>query len=103
MTTQKAQGTFGPSRRRFVKRAAAMSGALLYWTSLVPSVAGEKTQDPLSGDPFLEQTDLFEAHSEGYTTYRIPTLAVSSKGTLLALCEARKGEGGDWSDIDILM
>src|SRR5262249_28678771 len=43
------------------------------------------------GDPVLEKRDLFEAGQGGYTMYRIPGLVVTSKGTLLAYCEARKG------------
>ncbi|HAX42662.1 MAG TPA: sialidase family protein [Bryobacteraceae bacterium] len=45
---------------------------------------------------------LFEAGTHGYRGYRIPALVMSSKGTLLAFCAARK-ELGDWADIDIAM
>ena len=46
---------------------------------------------------------LFEAGTEGYYTYRIASLVSSSQGTLLAFCAARKGNGGDWDPIDIVM
>jgi sialidase-1 len=45
---------------------------------------------------------LFEAGAAGYRGYRIPALVMSTKGTLLAFCAARK-ELGDWADIDIAM
>ena len=55
-------------------------------------VAGERVGDPL-----------FSAHKDGYHTYRIPALAVTTKGTVLAFCEGRKGGGGDSGDIDLLV
>src|SRR6516162_7926986 len=54
-------------------------------------------------EPFLDKIDVFEAGKEGYTLYRIPGIVVTAKGTVLAYCEARKGEGGDWTTIDILL
>jgi sialidase-1 len=50
-----------------------------------------------------EKLDLFEAGTGGYALYRIPGLAVTSKGTVLAYAEARKSDRGDWGPIDILM
>ena len=49
------------------------------------------------------QTNLWEAQRDGYHTYRIPALAVTPKGTLLAFCEGRKHGGGDAGDIDLLV
>ncbi len=46
---------------------------------------------------------LFEAGTHGYFTYRIASLVATNKGTLLAFCSARKGRGGDWEPIDIVM
>ena len=40
-------------------------------------------------DEFV-QTDVFVSGEEGYNTYRIPSLIVTPKGTLLAFCEGRK-------------
>jgi sialidase-1 len=53
-------------------------------------------------EPFLEKIDLFEAGQSGYAVYHIPGVVVTSKGTVLAWCEARK-KGGDWDAIDILL
>jgi len=51
----------------------------------------------------LEKIDLFEAGLEGYALYRIPGIVVSKSGAVLAYCEARKSDKGDWGPIDILM
>jgi len=51
----------------------------------------------------LDQFDLFVAGQGGYHTYRIPALAVTTKGTLLAFCEGRKHGAGDAGEIDMLL
>jgi len=48
-----------------------------------------------------ERIALFERGKGGYKNYRIPSLIVSKKGTLLAFCEGR--EAGDAGDIDLLL
>lgn len=55
-----------------------------------------------SAPPEPVRIDLFEGGTGGYVTYRIPAVVVTSKGTLLAFCAARK-DYGDWADIDIAM
>jgi len=49
----------------------------------------------------LSQKPLFVQGVGGYNNYRIPSLLTTNAGTLLAFCEGR--EGGDSSDIDLLM
>jgi sialidase-1 len=51
----------------------------------------------------LTQTELFQAGEGGYHTYRIPSLIVTVKGTLLAFCEGRHNSGSDAGDIDVLL
>ncbi|MBI1913308.1 MAG: CocE/NonD family hydrolase [Planctomycetes bacterium] len=53
--------------------------------------------------PVLEQQTLFKAGTGGYHTYRIPSLIVTKKGTLLAFCEGRKNGAGDSGAIDLLL
>lgn len=45
----------------------------------------------------------FAGGKEGYHTYRIPALAVTKRGTVLAICEGRKNSWGDSGDIDLVM
>ena len=56
-----------------------------------------------SDDRFFDKLHLFKAREGGYATYRIPGIVVSTAGTVLAYCEARKSARGDWGTIDILM
>lgn len=56
-----------------------------------------------AAEPRLDKTPLFEAGKGGYASFRIPCLAVTGNGTLLAFCEARRTTGGDWGAIDILL
>jgi hypothetical protein len=57
----------------------------------------------IPAEQVMNKTDLFEAGTAGYATYRIPGIVVTGGGTLLAYCEARKGLQGDWGAIDIMM
>jgi sialidase-1 len=51
----------------------------------------------------LDQVDVFAAGTGGYHTFRIPALAVTKKGTLLAICEGRKTGRGDHGDVDLVL
>lgn len=50
-----------------------------------------------------ETQTLWTSGEGGYHTYRIPALAVSKQGTLLAFCEGRKNGRGDAGNIDLLL
>jgi sialidase-1 len=84
------------NRREFVK---TMSGVALVGEAYFGSAAAST----MVGAPMLEKLDLFEAGVGGYATYRIPGVVMTKKGMLLAYCEARKSERGDWNTIDILL
>ncbi|MDO8538976.1 MAG: sialidase family protein [Opitutaceae bacterium] len=51
----------------------------------------------------VQQTDIFVAGQDGYSTYRIPAIIRAQNGTLLALCEGRKTNASDRGDIDMLI
>jgi sialidase-1 len=51
----------------------------------------------------LKQTELFISGTNGYNTFRIPALAVSNSGTILAFCEGRRSSSSDSGDIDIVL
>jgi len=50
-----------------------------------------------------EPNALFKSGEEGYKCYRIPTIVITNKGTLLAFAEARKNGCGDAGDIDLVV
>jgi sialidase-1 len=51
----------------------------------------------------ITQTPVFVAGQNGYHTYRIPSVIVTAKGTLLAFCEGRKLGRADSGDIDLVL
>jgi sialidase-1 len=78
---------FRPWRNRLALQSFALSGALV--------------APPPPAKPFGEP--LFVSGQDGYHTYRIPALAVTPKGVVLAFCEGRKTGGGDSGDIDTVL
>ena len=58
----------------------------------------------LRGRPrFREAGRRFLGGQGGYHTYRVPSVIVTKKGTLLAFCEARKHHRSDDGDIDLVV
>ena len=51
----------------------------------------------------MDLIDVYVAGESGVHTYRIPALAVTRTGTLLAFAEARQDGGGDAGDIDLVV
>ena len=47
------------------------------------------------------KTALFKKDTDGHKVYRIPAMVVTTKGTILAFCEAR--QGGDFSDMELVL
>ncbi|RYD85546.1 MAG: exo-alpha-sialidase [Verrucomicrobiaceae bacterium] len=50
-----------------------------------------------------EKIDVFTKDTDGYRSYRIPSVIVTTKGTVLAFCEGRKTGSGDSGDIDLVL
>ncbi len=76
--------------------------AVIQAASTAPSTAQVFSAVARSTTPSLEQSEIFTGGQGGYPTYRIPGLAVTTKGTILAFVDARK-TSGDWSQIDICL
>lgn len=53
-------------------------------------------------EPVLEKKNLFSRRKRGFNNYRIPALAITQNGTILAACEARKKKS-DWACRAIMM
>jgi sialidase-1 len=56
-----------------------------------------------AASPRADVTPLFTSGENGYGRYRIPSLYVTPKETLLALCEGRVRAGGAAGDIDLVL
>ncbi len=78
---------FRPWRNRITMESFTIQGQLIDPPPLPEPV----------GDP------LFVSGQDGYHTYRIPALAVTNQGTILAFCEGRKNSRSDTGDIDLLV
>ena len=52
-------------------------------------------------EPSIERVTLFEEGRDGFTLYRIPGIVVTSRGSVLAYCEARKFSAADRGEIEI--
>ncbi len=49
----------------------------------------------------LEKTDIFRSGDNGVALFRIPGIVVTTKGTVLAYCEARRNARSDWGEIEV--
>jgi sialidase-1 len=56
-----------------------------------------------AAEPSLATTELYTRGQGDYLLYRIPGIVVTAKGAVLAYCEGRKNDRGDWNTIDILL
>ncbi len=66
-------------------------------------LAEEKPVTPQPAASALDQREVFVAGQDGYNTYRIPSVLVTAKGTILAFCEGRKTGRGDSGNIDVVL
>ena len=81
-------------RRDFLKLTAAGAGG----------ISVSKPSPPLRTDSLFRQKDVFFAGVDGIWEYRIPALVATTKGTLLALCDARVEKPGDApNNIDLVL
>ncbi len=57
----------------------------------------------IAATPFLEKTNLFQGGEQGIALYRIPGVVVTTNGTVLAYCEARRNSRSDWADSEVFL
>ena len=75
-------------------------------------VSGKEKSSTASDDDSVEKSnpeqtvfssDIFISGTEGYNTFRIPSITVTKTGTILAFCEGRKNGRSDSGDIDTVL
>jgi len=66
-------------------------------------LGGFEAISPAAEEQEAVKTPVFKAGEDGYHTYRIPAIVVSTNGTLLAFCEGRKYRRNDWGNVDIVL
>ncbi len=81
-------------RRRIMKYILKLLATLLF-VPLTTEAASERSE------PFLERCAVFPPGFNGIARYRIPGIVVTTKGTVLAYCEARKNDSKDWGEIEV--
>jgi len=87
--------------------AVLTAAAAIMALSPLAARAGENAAAPTAPAPAADLaahlTDVFVAGAGDYHTYRIPSLIVTPKGTLLAFSEGRKTGRGDTGNIDVVL
>jgi len=75
----------------------------IFITRLVLVFFGISFLNHLTAQPFISQKDIFVSGTDSYHTFRIPSIIVAPKGTILAFCEGRKNRRADTGDIDLVL
>jgi sialidase-1 len=87
--------------RRRIPVALALLAAALVGTACAGETGGPGRSGSAAAGA-IERTDLFKIGDGPYVMYRIPGIVVTARGTLLAYCEGRAGQG-DWTPQDVLL
>jgi sialidase-1 len=64
---------------------------------------GANPMQCMGDENILFRKDILKRNEGGYHTYRIPTMVITAKGTVLLFCEGRKTSRRDHGDVDLIM
>jgi len=86
------------------KKSLLLTGLMIFLLlSLTDAVSSASREGSAKEKQSLRKTDLFSSGTDGYNTYRIPALAVTNEGTVLAFCEGRRKSSSDTGYIDLVL
>jgi sialidase-1 len=83
--------------------SALVTTAVLAWNTACTHIESAHDTQTMSSKPMLTKIDLFENDMGGNKSYRIPGIVVTTKGTILAYCEARRDGPADYGEITTLL
>jgi len=66
-------------------------------------ILGTHSLQCMSDENIIFRKDILKRNEGGYHTYRIPTMVITAKGTVLLFCEGRKTSRRDHGDVDLIM
>lgn len=79
-------------------------GRLLWLSAVVAPWAPSTANDAVDiAQPEIVKIELFHSGHADYRSYRIPSLAITRQGTLLAAVAGRFDGHGDWGNIDTML
>ena len=76
---------------------------ILILVVLIPPISHVTVSATENAAPVLEQQELFRAGVRGYQLFRIPSLVVTKRGTILAFAEGRNAPPRDFGNNDLTM
>ena len=80
-----------------IRMREVVNSATVLWLMLA-AIGSAKAAEPM-----FTQVEVFKAGEEGYHTFRIPSLIITKKGTVLAFSEGRRNSQSDTGDINTVL
>lgn len=82
-----------------IKKMLLYFFSTVLFLSAIPSLSSASSGE----EPYFQNTNLYVSGTEGYHTFRIPSLLTLKAGTVLAFAEGRKNSASDTGNIDVVL
>jgi sialidase-1 len=84
-----------------MKQMKSLKSFTIFFLTLL--ILGTHPLQCMSEENIIFRKDILKRNEGGYHTYRIPTMIITAKGTVLLFCEGRKTSRRDHGDVDLIM